>query len=57
MSEFQKIVIGLLGTTHPEVALIRLRAEEAQPQAKLISSENYARTRRACTPARERGFD
>jgi hypothetical protein len=38
MSEFQKIVIGLLGTTHPEIAWIKQRAvkqpvEKAQPQA------------------------
>ena len=32
MSEFQKIVIGLLGTTHPEIAWIKQRAEKAQPQ-------------------------
>ena len=34
MSEFQKIAIGLLGMTHPEVALIKLRAEKAQPNLR-----------------------
>jgi hypothetical protein len=58
MSEFEKIAIGLLGMTHPEVALIRLRAEKAQPRAITTNkSLLYARTRRACIPTLERGFD
>jgi hypothetical protein len=33
MSEIQKIAIGLLGTTHPEIAWIKQRAEKPQPPA------------------------
>jgi hypothetical protein len=32
MSELQKIALGLLGMTHPEIALIKQRAEDEQPQ-------------------------
>jgi hypothetical protein len=34
MSEFQKIAIGLLGMTHPEVHQLRLQQKENDPQSR-----------------------
>ena len=42
MSEFQKIAIGLLGTTHPEIAWMKQRAEKAQPPGNPLKSQGGA---------------